>query len=42
LAFTGKIEDVRFDLGDGTDLTPAERRGEHLTVRSAEAGRSIV
>ena len=25
-AFTGKIEKVRFDFGDGTDLSPEEKR----------------
>jgi arylsulfatase A-like enzyme len=31
-AFTGKIENVRFDFGDGTDLTPAERLEQRLKM----------
>jgi arylsulfatase len=31
-AFTGKIDKVRFDFGDGTDLSPAEKLEQHIKM----------
>jgi len=31
-AFTGKIEKVQFDFGDGTDLSPAEKLAQHIKM----------
>jgi len=31
-AFTGKLEKVRFDFGDGTDLSPAEKLEQHIKM----------